>query len=271
MVIFGSITAVIAGLMGFFQDDIKKIISYSTCSQLGYMFYMCGISQYELAFYHLINHAFFKALLFLSGGLIIYIYRNQDSRKISGLKGIIFFFYWVIIIGNIALDGFFFFSSVDSKDTILEVGNYIFILEASPFSILSIISFFLTILYNTTVMYICGGEKYFKRNTVEVSIQYFATLFVLGCLTLLSTYLLLYLFITDAMFLTMYKNSVSTIFYDSESLAYSFKFLIIFLFSTIINFEWALKINKFFSIKFTILNNKIKNYFEGGNIKKIIV
>ena len=120
-------------------------------------------------------------------------------------------------------------------------------------------------------MYICGGEKYFKRNTVEVSIQYFATLFVLGCLTLLSTYLLLYLFITDAMFLTMYKNSVSTIFYDSESLAYSFKFLIIFLFSTIINFEWALKINKFFSIKFTILNNKIKNYFEGGNIKKIIV
>jgi len=93
MVIFGSVTAIIAGLMGFFQDDIKKIIAYSTCSQLGYMFYMCGISQYELAFYHLINHAFFKALLFLSGGLIIYIYKNQDSRKIYGLKGIIFFFY----------------------------------------------------------------------------------------------------------------------------------------------------------------------------------
>jgi len=120
-------------------------------------------------------------------------------------------------------------------------------------------------------MDICGGERYFKRNTVEVGVHYFATLFILGCFTLLSTYLLLYLFITDAMFLNLYKNSVSTIFYDSESLAYSFKFLIIFLFSTIINFEWALRINKFFSIKFYILGSKVKNYLEGGNLKKIIV
>src|SRR5437762_11855657 len=85
-----AVTVFLTGLVGFIQDDINKIVSYSTCSQLGYMLLMCGFSQYNLAFYHLINHAFFKALLFLCGGVIIYLYNTQDLRKVSGLKNVSF-------------------------------------------------------------------------------------------------------------------------------------------------------------------------------------
>jgi NADH:ubiquinone oxidoreductase subunit 5 (subunit L)/multisubunit Na+/H+ antiporter MnhA subunit len=87
MLFVGSMTAFTAALIAFMQDDLKKIIAFSTCSQLGYMVFMCGLSQYDFAFYHLINHAFFKALLFLSSGVIIHLYNNsQDIRKINGVR-----------------------------------------------------------------------------------------------------------------------------------------------------------------------------------------
>ena len=81
LTIFGGFTAFFAGLVAIFQYDIKKIIAYSTCSQLGYMFFTCGLSNYSLAFFHLFNHAFFKALLFLSAGSLIHaLYDEQDIR-----------------------------------------------------------------------------------------------------------------------------------------------------------------------------------------------
>jgi len=84
--IFGSITAIFSGIIASFQYDIKRIIAYSTCSQLGYMFFSCGLSNYQVAFFHLFNHAFFKALLFLSAGALIHIlFDEQDIRKMGNL------------------------------------------------------------------------------------------------------------------------------------------------------------------------------------------
>lgn len=83
LVIFGSLTAILAGSIALVQTDLKKIIAYSTCSQLGYMLLSCGLSGYKVAFYHLLNHGFFKALLFLSAGLLIHIFfDDQDLRKV---------------------------------------------------------------------------------------------------------------------------------------------------------------------------------------------
>ena len=93
-------------LVGLFQYDIKKIIAYSTCSQLGYMFFSCGLSNYNLAFFHLFNHAFFKALLFLSAGSIIHaLYDEQDLRKMGGLVKILPFTLICFLIGSLAIMG----------------------------------------------------------------------------------------------------------------------------------------------------------------------
>jgi len=84
--IFGSITAIFSGMVASFQYDMKKIIAYSTCSQLGYMFFSCGLSNYHVAFFHLFNHAFFKALLFLSAGALIHaLFDEQDIRRMGKL------------------------------------------------------------------------------------------------------------------------------------------------------------------------------------------
>jgi len=86
MTCVGALTIIFSSTAGFFQFDIKKVIAYSTCSQLGYMVYACGNSQYVLALFHLFNHAFFKALLFLGAGSIIHaLFDQQDIRKMGGL------------------------------------------------------------------------------------------------------------------------------------------------------------------------------------------
>jgi len=81
-----SFTSLLFSLIGSFQYDIKKIIAYSTCSQLGYMFVSCGLSNYSLSLYHLFNHSFFKSLLFITSGVIIYNYHTQDVRKLEKLN-----------------------------------------------------------------------------------------------------------------------------------------------------------------------------------------
>jgi NADH:ubiquinone oxidoreductase subunit 5 (subunit L)/multisubunit Na+/H+ antiporter MnhA subunit len=121
----GSLTALLSSLIGVLQFDIKKIIAYSTCSQLGYMFMSCGLSSYHLSFYHLFNHAFFKALLFLCAGSIIHIFSNyQDMRVLNGLLFISPVTYVTFFFGLISLTGVPFFSAYYSKDLIIET-NYI--------------------------------------------------------------------------------------------------------------------------------------------------
>ncbi len=105
-----------------FQYDIKKIIAYSTCSQLGYMFLACGLSSYYNGMFHLINHAFFKALLFLTAGYIIHALSNeQDFRKMGGLLKKLPLPAMFILIGSLSLMGFPYTSGFFSKEKIIEL------------------------------------------------------------------------------------------------------------------------------------------------------
>jgi NADH-ubiquinone oxidoreductase chain 5 len=118
----GAITCFFASTIGIVQNDLKKVIAYSTCSQLGYMIFACGLSNYNIAFFHLFNHAFFKALLFLSAGSIIHSMSNeQDMRKMGGLLKLLPFTYSMVLIGSLSLMGFPFLSGFYSKDLILEI------------------------------------------------------------------------------------------------------------------------------------------------------
>ena len=118
----GALTAFFAATTGMFQNDLKKVIAYSTCSQLGYMVFACGLSNYSVGFFHLINHAYFKALLFLSAGSVIHAMSDeQDMRKMGGLVNILPFTYVMIMIGSLSLMGFPFLTGFYSKDIILEL------------------------------------------------------------------------------------------------------------------------------------------------------
>jgi NADH-ubiquinone oxidoreductase chain 5 len=120
--IFGSLTAFFAASVGLVQNDLKRVIAYSTCSQLGYMVFACGLSHYSVALFHLANHALFKALLFLSAGCIIHgISDEQDLRKMGGLVKFLPLSYVMILIGSLALVGWPFLTGFYSKDAILEI------------------------------------------------------------------------------------------------------------------------------------------------------
>nr|YP_009139607.1 NADH dehydrogenase subunit 5 [Ricordea yuma]AKF78641.1 NADH dehydrogenase subunit 5 [Ricordea yuma] len=119
--IFGSLTALIAATIGVVQDDLKKVVAYSTCSQLGFMVVACGLSQYSVALFHLMNHAFFKALLFLSAGSVIHVlFDEQDTRKMGGLGRSIPLTYIMVVVGSWSLMGFPYLTGFYSKDLILE-------------------------------------------------------------------------------------------------------------------------------------------------------
>jgi NADH-ubiquinone oxidoreductase chain 5 len=120
--IVGSLTAFFASSVGLVQNDLKRVIAYSTCSQLGYMIFACGLSHYSVALFHLANHALFKALLFLSAGCVIHGFSDeQDLRKMGGLIQFFPVSYIMILVGSLALTGIPFLTGFYSKDTILEV------------------------------------------------------------------------------------------------------------------------------------------------------
>src|SRR5215208_3514908 len=118
---FGATTAFFAATVGLVQNDIKRIVAYSTCSQLGYMFVAMGAGAYSVGMYHLFTHAFFKALLFLGSGSVIYaMHHEQDIRNMGGLKDRIPYTYIVMVIGTLALTGFPLTAGYFSKDAIIE-------------------------------------------------------------------------------------------------------------------------------------------------------
>lgn len=124
--VIGAVTALFAATVGLAQNDIKRVIAYSTCSQLGYMFFAAGVGAYEAAMFHLFTHAFFKALLFLGAGSVIHgMHHEQDMRKMGGLWKYLPVTYAVMLIGNIAITGIgipevFGFAGFYSKDTVIE-------------------------------------------------------------------------------------------------------------------------------------------------------
>ena len=135
--VVGATTAIVTASIALVQNDIKRVIAYSTCSQLGYMFFAVGVSAYSAAIFHLFTHAFFKALLFLGSGAVIHALADeQDMRKMGGLWRKLPLTYGVMWVGSLALAGIPFFAGFYSKDIILEsafaahtgAGEYAFIL-----------------------------------------------------------------------------------------------------------------------------------------------
>mgnify|MGYP001428280568 FL=1 len=117
----GMTTALFAASIALVQNDIKKIIAYSTCSQLGYMFFAAGVGAYNVAMFHLFTHAFFKALLFLGAGSVIHAFNNeQNINKMGGVRNKLPFTYVLMLIGTLALTGFPMLSGFYSKDAIIE-------------------------------------------------------------------------------------------------------------------------------------------------------
>ena len=131
--IVGMLTAIFAASVALVQNDIKKIVAYSTCSQLGYMFFAAGVGAYHVAMFHLFTHAFFKALLFLGAGSVIHAFKDeQDIRNMGGVRKKLPLTYIFMLLGTLALTGFPFLSGFYSKDAIIEfaylknsaLGNY---------------------------------------------------------------------------------------------------------------------------------------------------
>ena len=167
--IVGMITAIFAASVALAQNDIKKIIAYSTCSQLGYMFFAAGVGAYHVAIFHLFTHAFFKALLFLGAGSVIHAFKNeQDITNMGGVRKKLPFTYVFMLIGTLALTGFPFLSGFYSKDAIIEyaylknssLGNY----AAS----IGILTAFLTSIYSWRLFFKTFHGSY---NNKKISIN----------------------------------------------------------------------------------------------------
>ena len=131
----GGLTSFFAATVGMVQFDIKKVIAYSTCSQLGYMIFACGLSNYSGSFFHLFNHGFFKALLFLGAGSVIHsLFNEQDIRKMGQLYLYLPSTYIIFLIGSLSLSGFPFLTGFYSKDFLLEYAvSYTFLVLDGSF------------------------------------------------------------------------------------------------------------------------------------------
>jgi len=151
----GGLTTMTSSLIGFFQQDIKKIIAYSTMSQLGMMVIAIGLSCYNTALFHLINHAFYKALLFLGAGSVIHaMYDNQDLRKYGGLKSYLPLTYTVMLIASLSLIALPFMTGFYSKDLILESAYGKFFLSSLFVYSVAIIAAIFTTLYSIKILYL---------------------------------------------------------------------------------------------------------------------
>ena len=145
----GMITALFAASVALVQNDIKKIIAYSTCSQLGYMFFAAGVGAYHVAIFHLFTHAFFKALLFLGSGSVIHAFKDeQDIRNMGGVWKKLPYTYIFMLIGTLALTGFPFLSGFYSKDAIIEFAYFKNTLMSNYVVFVGIFTAFLTSIYS---------------------------------------------------------------------------------------------------------------------------
>lgn len=151
----GAITTVFSSLIGLFQQDIKKVIAYSTMSQLGMMVIGIGLSSYNIALFHLVNHAFYKALLFLGAGAVIHsVADNQDFRKYGGLRPFLPLTYSVMLIASLSLVAVPFMTGFYSKDLILESAYGQFFLSSTIVYFIASIGAMFTTLYSAKVLYL---------------------------------------------------------------------------------------------------------------------
>lgn len=269
MIVLGSLTTCVAGLIACAQWDIKKIIAYSTCSQLGYMLTISGFSGFHLSFYHLINHAYFKALLFLCAGFIIHFFSGeQDIRKMGSMMHINPFIYSVFLFASLSLAGLPFFSGFYSKDLILLTifANSTSFIDLFVFW-LCIFAAFLTSFYSLRLLYYVfftqfnGYYTILKRanfNFYPISYVVFVTLLLFS---IFSGYLLQDVFSSDSTFFYTsipFDNNLNNVFiefipYWIKILPFALMFLAILIFCII-------KINPlqniYYITVFTTLSNK---------------
>ena len=192
--VVGMITAIFAASVALVQNDIKKIVAYSTCSQLGYMFFAAGVGAYHVAMFHLFTHAFFKALLFLGAGSVIHAFKDeQDIRNMGGVRKKLPYTYVFMLLGTLALTGFPFLSGFYSKDAIIEfaylknssMGNYA--------ATIGIITAFLTSIYSWRLFFKTfhgpyNNKKILLNETHESPLVMLIPLFLLGIGAIFSGY-----------------------------------------------------------------------------------
>jgi NADH-ubiquinone oxidoreductase chain 5 len=202
----GAITTVFSSLIGLFQQDIKKVIAYSTMSQLGMMVIAIGLSSYNIALFHLINHAFYKALLFLGAGSVIHaVADNQDFRKFGGLISYLPLTYSVMLIASLSLVAFPFMTGFYSKDFILESAYGQFTFSGVAVYIIATIGAIFTTLYSVKVLYLTfltnpNGPKISYQNAHE------GNLFLSLPLVILAIFSIFFGFISKDLFIGLGSN-----------------------------------------------------------------
>jgi len=169
VMIVGAVTALFMGLLGIVQNDIKKVVAYSTLSQLGYMTVALGVSAYSVAIFHLMTHAFFKALLFLgAGSVIVAMHHQQDIRKMGGLRKKMPITYWTALIGTLALIGFPGFAGFYSKDMIIEAVHFSTLPYASWVYVAVVVGVFITAFYSLRMFFLVfHGESRVDAHTAK--------------------------------------------------------------------------------------------------------
>ena len=211
--VIGMITAVFAASVALVQNDIKRIIAYSTCSQLGYMFFAAGVGAYHVAIFHLFTHAFFKALLFLGSGSVIHAFNDeQDIREMGGVWKKLPYTWVLMLIGTLALTGFPFLSGFYSKDAIIEFAYLRHSTVGYSAAIVGIITAFLTSIYSWRLLFLTFHGKYNNKKislekTHESPIIMLIPLIILGVGAVLSGILLKNFFIGQES-ANFWKNSI---------------------------------------------------------------
>lgn len=181
----GGLTAIFGSTISCSQNDIKRIIAFSTTSQLGYMFFACGLSNYHVALFHLLNHGFFKALLFLCAGTVIFLMSHeQDIRKYGNLINFTPFIYSAFLIGNLALTGFPFLSGFYSKEVIIEAAFANYHVNSYFIYWISTMAAVLTAWYGLRSVYLTflidgNWNKVTLQNIISLRVSYIFAIWVL--------------------------------------------------------------------------------------------
>lgn len=232
--LIGGLTALFAGTVGLVQYDIKKVIAYSTCSQLGYMFFACGMSNYSVGLFHLFNHGFFKALLFLGAGSVIHaLLDEQDMRKMGGLLKLLPLTYVAILVGSLSLTGFPFLTGFYSKEVVLEIAFTKFSINSFFIYWLGVFAAFITSFYSFRLAYLVffSNSNSTARgvSTVHESNSFiFYILSVLGFLSIFIGYCFKDLFIglgTDFWGSSIFQLSSNSDILYAEFVEYYFKLI----------------------------------------------
>ena len=272
VVIVGALTAFFAASVGLLQNDLKRVIAYSTASQLGYMIFSCGLSNYPIGIFHLSNHAFFKALLFLGAGSVIHsVNDEQDIRKMGGLKQLVPYTYSLMVVGSLALIGFPFLTGFYSKDLILEVAFGKFTTVGRFSYYLGTLGAFCTAFYSTRLIYLTFLSKPngYKQILCYAADSSYNICFSLGLLAIPSLFVG---FFTKDMFVgigtnfwgdSIYISPINMNVTDSEFVTHFYKVLpvILSLFGGIVAFIFYNFKSKFlFKIQVSFFGKNLYNF-----------